>query len=44
MMGCLGHIVFCALHVGAFLVFFPALFVTIPLHLIYGLMAGKKKQ
>lgn len=43
-MGCLGHIVFLILHVLAFVFFFPALFVTIPLHLIYGVMVSRKKK
>lgn len=36
MKGCLGHGMFLFLHLVALLVFFPALILTVPLHLIYG--------
>lgn len=38
MKGCLGHGMFLFLHLVALLVFFPALIVTVPLHVIYGAM------
>jgi len=40
--GCVGCI-WVALHGCALLFFFPALFVTVPLHLIYALQQGKSK-
>lgn len=36
----MGHLVLLAIHGAAALFFWPALFVTIPGHLVYGVMAG----
>lgn len=38
------HLLFVALHGMAALFFLPALFVTVPLHCIYGLVAGRKTE
>lgn len=35
----MGHLVFVILHLLALVIFFPALFVTIPLHIIYAAMS-----
>jgi len=39
-----GHTLFVALHVIALLFFLPALFVTIPLHVIYAFVASKDNE
>lgn len=40
----MGHTLFVALHVVALLFFLPALFVTIPLHVIYAFFASKDDE
>lgn len=41
-MGCLGHLIFCVLHVLAFLFGFFGLFITIPLHLIFAVLVSRR--
>ena len=43
-MGCGLHIVFIILHIAAVLLFFPALFITIPLHIVVAVMSKKNKD
>lgn len=40
----MGHILFCALHLIAFLFGIIGLFLTIPLHLVYAAAKGPKKK
>jgi hypothetical protein len=38
----MGHFLFLLLHAGALLVYPPALWVTLPLHLIYGVLGRRR--
>jgi len=43
-MGCGLHIVFIILHIAAVAIFFPAVFVTIPFHIVVAVMSKKNKD
>ena len=43
-MGCGLHIIFIILHILALLIFFPAPFVTIPLHIVVAVISKKNKD
>lgn len=40
----MGHAIFIILHILAILFAIPLLVLTVPLHLIYGVLAGRKKE
>ena len=43
-MGCIGHVIFCCLHLLALLFGVFGLFITIPLHLIFTAILSSKKR
>jgi len=40
----MGHLLFCIMHFFAIIFGFVLLFITVPLHIIYGVISGKNKR